>query len=98
MTGSDIGGEYFGKILVTVQCDAPDPQAAKDIVEEKTTEWETETVRNYEKLLQFQWDYDEGMWEMEDLIKYLKDRHCTSIEYAFHGTHYTRTEHYPVDD
>ena len=98
VVGTSIGGDYFGGIMVLLQCEAPDGKVAQEIATEKETEWETETIRVYGHRLTFEWDYDEGMWELEELIEYLKQQRCSKIAYWFYATHYTATEHYVADD
>ncbi len=98
VAGSDIGGQPYGKIIVRVSCEAPDMATAEEIVTEKTTQWESESVRSYQQRLSFEWDYYEGIWDLEELVNYLKQWQCTRIEYLFYGTHHTVTKHFTVNE
>jgi hypothetical protein len=107
VTGADVGGTPFGKIIVYLSCVAPDIETAEMIVKEQTkdsnnkfkqTLKHTNKVSNSGTALNFSWDFDSSFWKLDRLVKELKDNKCTDIGYSFFGTRNMYTNHYKLDD
>ena len=102
ITGSDVAGEPFGNIWVSLSCEAPDLDTAQEIEQKQKSaifddDEFPETVSLHGTHIRLGWEWHNSGWDLVKLIDEMREHGCNNITYQFFGRTYTDTLRYPVE-